>query len=117
MHPMLTIAIRAARAAGDIIVREMDRVSDLTIDSKGKNDFVSEVDRNAEDAIIYTIQQSYPDHAFLCEETGQRGESEFVWIIDPLDGTKNFYMNSLIMLCRLPCNIKADWIKLLFSIQ
>ena len=90
MHPMLTIAIRAARAAGDIIVREMDRVSDLTIDSKGKNDFVSEVDRNAEDAIIYTIQQSYPDHAFLCEETGQRGESEFVWIIDPLDGTTNF---------------------------
>lgn len=90
MHPMLTIAIRAARAAGDIIVREMDRVSDLTIDSKNKNDFVSEVDRNAEDAIIHTIQQSYPDHAFLCEESGQRGESEYIWIIDPLDGTTNF---------------------------
>ena len=90
MHPMLNIAIRAARAAGDAIVREMDRVGDLSVDIKGKNDFVTEVDRQAEQIIIETIKSSYPDHAFLAEESGKSGDSEFVWIIDPLDGTTNF---------------------------
>jgi len=90
MHPMLNIAIRAARAAGDLIVREMDRVSDISVDIKGKNDFVTEVDTQAEYTIINTIKQSYPDHAFLCEESGASGDSEFLWIIDPLDGTTNF---------------------------
>jgi myo-inositol-1(or 4)-monophosphatase len=90
MHPMLNIAIRAARAAGDAIVREMDRVGDLSVDIKGKNDFVTEVDRQAEQIIIETIKSSYPDHAFLGEESGKSGDSEFLWIIDPLDGTTNF---------------------------
>jgi len=90
MHPMLNIAIRAARAAGDSIVREMDRVSDISIDIKGKNDFVTEVDKQAEYIIIETIKNAYPDHAFLAEESGKSGESEYVWIIDPLDGTTNF---------------------------
>ena len=90
MHPILNIAIRAARAAGDSIVRQMDRVGDISIESKGKNDFVTEVDKNAEEIIIYTIKNTYPEHAFLGEETGQRGESDFLWIIDPLDGTTNF---------------------------
>jgi len=90
MHPMLNIAIRAARAAGDSIVREMDRVSDISVDIKGKNDFVTEVDRQAEYIIIETIKKAYPDHAFLGEETGKSGESECLWIIDPLDGTTNF---------------------------
>lgn len=90
MHPMLNIAIRAARAAGDSIVREMDRVSDISIDIKGKNDFVTEVDRQAEHIIIETIKNAYPEHAFLGEESGESGESEYRWIIDPLDGTTNF---------------------------
>jgi len=90
MHPMLNIAIRAARAAGDLIVREMDRVSDISVDIKGKNDFVSEVDTKAEYTIINIIKNSYPNHAFLCEESGESGDSEFLWIIDPLDGTTNF---------------------------
>ena len=90
MHPMLNIAIRAARAAGDLIVREMDRVSGISIDIKGKNDFVTEVDTQAEFTIINTIKNSYPDHAFLCEESGASGDSDFQWIIDPLDGTTNF---------------------------
>ena len=90
MHPMLNIAIRAARAAGDSIVREMDRACDISVESKGKNDFVTEVDRNAEEIIINTIKNAYPDHAFLAEETGQKGEGNFLWIIDPLDGTTNF---------------------------
>ena len=90
MHPMLNIAIRAARAAGDAIVREIDRVGDISVDLKGRNDFVTEVDKRAEKIIISTIQNSYPDHAFLGEESGRSGESEFIWIIDPLDGTTNF---------------------------
>ena len=90
MHPMLNKAIRAARAAGDSIVREMDRACDIPIEDKGKNDFVTEVDKNAEEIIISTIQKSYPDHAFLAEESGQRGESDYLWVIDPLDGTTNF---------------------------
>ena len=90
MHPMLNIAIRAARAAGDLIVREMDRVGDISVDIKGKNDFVTEVDTQAEFTIINTIKKSYPDHAFLCEESGKSGDSDFTWIIDPLDGTTNF---------------------------
>ena len=90
MHPMLNIAIRAARAAGDSIVREMDRACDISIESKGKNDFVTEVDKNAEEIIINTIKNAYPNHAFLAEETGLSGEGDFLWIIDPLDGTTNF---------------------------
>lgn len=90
MHPMLNIAIRAARAAGDLIVREIDRIDDIGFDTKGENDFVTDVDKGAEQIIINTIHQSYPEHAFLAEESGQSGDSEFVWIIDPLDGTTNF---------------------------
>jgi len=90
MHPMLNIAVRAARAAGDSIVREMDRACDISIESKGKNDFVTEVDKNAEEIIINTIKNAYPNHAFLAEETGLSGEGDFLWIIDPLDGTTNF---------------------------
>jgi len=89
---MLTIAVRAARTAGDIIVRSMDRVNLLTITPKGRNDFVSEVDRQAEREIIYTLQKAYPTHAFLGEESGRQGpaKTDFIWVIDPLDGTTNF---------------------------
>lgn len=90
MAPMLNIAVRAARAAGNVIQRSMDRVHDLSISSKGQNDFVTEIDHRAEAAIIQTISDSYPDHAFLAEESGQSGDSDYVWIIDPLDGTTNY---------------------------
>ena len=90
MHPMLNIAIRAARTAGDSIVREMDRTRDISIETKGKNDFVTEVDKNAEGIIISVIKNAYHEHAFLAEESGQEGENDYLWIIDPLDGTTNF---------------------------
>ena len=90
MHPMLNIAIRAARTAGDSIVREMDRTRDISIETKGQNDFVTEVDKNAEGIIISVIKNAYPEHAFLAEESGQEGENDYLWIIDPLDGTTNF---------------------------
>ena len=90
MQAMLNIAVRAARRAGSIITRSLDRLDALAVAEKGKNDFVSEVDQKAEADIIETIRRSYPDHAVLGEETGSRGKNDFTWIIDPLDGTTNF---------------------------
>lgn len=90
MNPMLNIGIRAARAGGDQIIRYIDRVQDLPVNSKGRHDFVSEVDRYAEQIIIDTILKSYPDHSILAEESGEQGSGEFQWIIDPLDGTTNY---------------------------
>ncbi|MCO6412173.1 MAG: inositol-1-monophosphatase [Thiogranum sp.] len=91
MHPMLNIAVRAARNAGDIIIRHASRIDQLTITSKERNDFVSEVDRQAENEIIAIIRKAYPDHSVLAEESGShQGKDEFQWIIDPLDGTTNF---------------------------
>ena len=90
MHAMLNIAVRAARKAGDIIARACDQVDSLTVSEKSKNDYVSEVDQRAEQAIIETIQKAYPDHGFLAEESGAKAGNEYQWIIDPLDGTTNF---------------------------
>jgi len=90
MNPMLNIAIRAARAAGDIIIRQIDHVQDLPVTKKSRNDFVTEVDRQAEMVIIEILHKSYPDHAILAEESGRQGDSPYLWIIDPLDGTTNY---------------------------
>jgi myo-inositol-1(or 4)-monophosphatase len=90
MHPMLNIGLRAAHTAGSVIVRKMDRVADLAVQEKALNDFVTEVDRKSEEIIIDTILKAYPEHGILAEEGGQRGDSEFQWIIDPLDGTTNY---------------------------
>ncbi|MCG6865097.1 MAG: inositol-1-monophosphatase [Thiogranum sp.] len=91
MHPMLNIAVRAARNAGDIIVRQSTRIDELTITSKERNDYVSEVDRQAENEIMAVIRKAFPDHGILAEESGQHGSGdEFLWIVDPLDGTTNF---------------------------
>ncbi|TVS19048.1 MAG: inositol monophosphatase [Gammaproteobacteria bacterium] len=92
MQPMASMALRAARRAGQIIVRALDRVDTLDIQEKQKNDLVSDVDRAAEAAIVEILSKSYPDHAFLCEESGLIGsaDAEYTWIIDPLDGTTNF---------------------------
>jgi myo-inositol-1(or 4)-monophosphatase len=90
MHPMLNIAVKAARRAGNLIHRATDRIDHLTVTKKSHADFVSEVDRAAEQTIIQTLLEAYPDHAILAEESGTQGQSEYVWIIDPLDGTTNF---------------------------
>jgi myo-inositol-1(or 4)-monophosphatase len=90
MQPLLNIGMRAARRAGDLIVRSLSRLDSLKIDSKGRNDFVTDIDRKAEADIIATIHRSHPNHAILAEETGRSGDNEYVWIIDPLDGTTNF---------------------------
>lgn len=92
MEPMLTMALRAARKAGEIIERALERVDLLEIEEKGQNDFVSEVDRKSEQEIIYNLKKAYPTHGFRGEESGVTGdpESDYQWIIDPLDGTTNF---------------------------
>ncbi len=90
MHPMLNIAVKAARRAGSFIIRASFDLVKLTVTKMQNNDFVTEVDHAAEQAVIRTIAEAYPDHAFLAEEGGKSGDSEHVWIIDPLDGTTNF---------------------------
>ena len=93
LHPMLNVAIKAARAAGAIINRASMDLDILKINSKSPNDFVTEVDHAAEGVIIETLLGAYPDHGILAEESGRTHgakHSEYVWIIDPLDGTTNF---------------------------
>ena len=92
MHPMLNIAVRAARSAGTVIVRAFEQLDKVEVETKGTNDFVSNVDLSAEKAIIDTILKSYPKHSIVSEEAGEiKGEDEdYQWIIDPLDGTTNF---------------------------
>ncbi len=87
---MLNIAVAAARAAGSLIVRYLDRIDTLNVSTKHMNEFVTEVDREAEAIIIADIRKAYPDHAILAEESGAAGESTYRWIIDPLDGTTNY---------------------------
>ena len=92
MEPMINIALRAARKAGENIVRASDELHRFEVKAKGVNNFVTEVDVNAEREIIYHLQKAYPDHAILGEESGLIGNenAEYRWIIDPLDGTTNF---------------------------
>ena len=92
MHPMLNIAVRAARTGGNVISRAFEQVDKVEIESKGTNDFVTNVDIAAEQAIIETIRKSYPEHSIIGEETGisEGTDTDFQWIIDPLDGTTNF---------------------------
>ena len=90
LPPLLNIAIRAARKAGDVIARNIDRRDALTVSEKSPHDLVTEIDRTAERRIIDTVRRSYPDHALLAEESGAHGRGDIEWIIDPLDGTTNF---------------------------
>lgn len=92
MHPMVNIALRAARSAGEIMIRASENADRISIENKGTNDFVTEVDRAAEAEIITQLKKAYPQHSFLCEESGfiQGEDKEYTWVIDPLDGTTNF---------------------------
>jgi len=93
MHPALNIAIKAARRAGHIINRASNDLDLLKVTAKQPNDFVTEVDKAAEAAIIQTLQEAYPNYGILAEESGEtagKGDGEYQWISDPLDGTTNF---------------------------
>jgi len=95
MHPALNIAVKAARRAGQIINRASNDLDLIQVTTKQPNDFVTEVDKAAEAAIIDTLRDAYPEYRILAEESGSSagkggGDSEYQWIIDPLDGTTNF---------------------------
>ncbi|MDN2481947.1 inositol-1-monophosphatase [Vibrio agarivorans] len=92
MHPMLNIAIRAARKAGNHIAKSLENADKIESTQKGTNDFVTNVDKEAEAIIIDTIKNSYPDHSIVAEENGliEGKDKDAQWIIDPLDGTTNF---------------------------
>lgn len=90
LHPTLNIAVKAARQAGNVILRHLDRIDSLTIEAKARNDFVTEVDKLAEAEIIRVIKAAFPDHAILAEESGSQAGTSCQWIIDPLDGTTNY---------------------------
>ncbi len=94
MQPMLNIALRAARSAAELIVRSMDRLDALSVNEKDSKDYVTQVDRAAEKAIVNTILKAYPDHGILGEEgssvAGHGEGADYQWVIDPLDGTTNY---------------------------
>lgn len=105
MQAFLTIAVRAARKAGDYIIRESDKIT--SVQSKSQHDYVTNVDQSAEQLLIDTISYSYPKHAFLCEESGQTGQSDYQWIIDPIDGTTNFIRKVPHWAISIACNYKG----------
>ena len=92
MEPTASMALRAARKAGDLIVRASDDMDRVGYQAKAAADFVTEVDIAAEKEILYQLGKPYPEHRFLCEESGLSGneDSDYTWVIDPLDGTSNF---------------------------
>lgn len=96
MHPMLNIAVRAARKAGNLIAKNYETPDAVEASQKGSNDFVTNVDKAAEAVIIDTIRKSYPQHTIITEESGElEGTDQDVqWVIDPLDGTTKLYQTS-----------------------
>ncbi len=89
-HSVINVAVGAAHAAGEIMRRQFDKVGGIPYQRKARHDYVTEIDRACEEAIVREIRRYHPDHAFLCEESGAFGDSDTVWIIDPLDGTSNY---------------------------
>jgi myo-inositol-1(or 4)-monophosphatase len=110
LHPMMNVAVKAARAAGSIINRAALDIESVRVSQKKANDFVTEVDHAAEQAIIETLLTAYPGHGILAEESGRdhgAQDSEFVWIIDPLDGTTNFIHGLPVYCVSLALSVKG----------
>ena len=109
MQPMVNIALRAARQAGEMIVKAADNLESVEVSEKSKNDFVTEIDKRSEQIIIDSILKAYPDHHFLSEERGFDGNnsSDIQWIIDPLDGTTNFVRGIPYVSVSIACMIKG----------
>jgi myo-inositol-1(or 4)-monophosphatase len=89
-EPLINIAVEAARSAGNIIIRAMKRLDTVKVAEKRPNDFVTEVDQRVEQEIISIVRKAYPSHGFICEESGEIEGDDYKWIIDPIDGTRNF---------------------------
>lgn len=91
MNPVLNIAIKAARQAGNLMMRAQERLSDIKVIEKSKNDYVTETDQQVEALLIESIRKAYPSHGILAEESGHAPGDDYLWIIDPIDGTRNFF--------------------------
>ena len=89
-HPTINIAINAAHIAGDLMRLEFPKVASIPVTQKARHDYVTEIDKSCEAQIVREIKRYHPDHAVLGEEGGAQGESDYVWVIDPLDGTSNY---------------------------
>jgi len=89
-HPTINIAINAAHIAGDLMRQEFPKVASIPVTQKARHDYVTEIDKSSEAQIVREIKRYHPDHAFLGEEGGSQGKGDYVWIIDPLDGTSNY---------------------------
>lgn len=115
MHPMLNIAVRAARKAGNLIAKHYETPDTVETSQKGSNDFVTNVDKAAEAIIIETIRKSYPQHTIITEESGEHAgeEQDVQWVIDPLDGTTNFVKRlphfSVSIAVRIKVVLKSRW--------
>jgi len=107
---MLNIALRAARKAGELIERAGERVDLVAIEEKGRNDFVTEVDKSAEKEIIYHLRKAYPEHSIIGEEGGSQpgSNTDVEWIIDPIDGTTNFIHGIPHYSVSIACRIKGQ---------
>jgi myo-inositol-1(or 4)-monophosphatase len=88
--PVVNIAVQAARKAGQVITRALNRLDTVKVVDKDRYDFSTEVDKQAEAEIVKDLKRAYPDHAIHGEESGRQGHSRYTWVIDPLDGTSNF---------------------------
>lgn len=88
--PFVNIAVQAARSAASLIMRAVDRLDTIKVTQKQPNDFVTEIDQAAEKEIISIIHKAYPKHGFLAEEQGEIAGNDYIWIIDPIDGTRNY---------------------------
>ncbi|MBY6191438.1 inositol monophosphatase family protein [Microbulbifer agarilyticus] len=110
MEPMLNIALRAARKAGELIERAWERGDLMKFEEKGRNDYVTEVDKASEQEIIYHLRKAYPKHSIRAEETGviEGAEPEYEWIIDPLDGTTNFIHGMPHFAISIACRYKGQ---------
>ncbi|MCE2029238.1 inositol monophosphatase family protein [Sessilibacter corallicola] len=110
MEPMLNIALRAARKAAEKIERALERVSVIDIEEKGRNDFVTEIDKASEKEIIYHLRKAYPDHTIIGEESGfLKGDNpDYEWVIDPLDGTTNFIHGIPHFSISIACKFKGQ---------
>ncbi len=107
MQALLNTAVKAARKGGETAMRHLQHVHQLKVHTKQPRDFVTKVDLEAEAAIIESIRERYPDHAFLAEESGQQGDGEYVWVIDPLDGTTNFIHGFPVFAVSIALRIKG----------
>jgi myo-inositol-1(or 4)-monophosphatase len=100
--PVVNVMVKAARAAGNVLLRSMHKLDAINVVEKDRMDFASDIDEQAEKIIIKELRRAYPDYAILGEETGQQGKGHSAFVIDPLDGTSNFLRGSPTGACRSP---------------